>query len=150
MAGWTNRGKYNTLALYRGVSVPANFFVALLTSTTPPTADSNTMADVSQIAAGNGYTSGGVSVSLNTTDFDVLTEDDTNDRALVQLKDIVFTASGGSLPASGNGVHYVALIGPNATVANREIWQFWDLTADYTVSSGQSLTLQDLELRLTE
>ena len=150
MAGWTNRGKYNMLALIRGVAAPANFWLALVTTAVAPNADTNTLSELTQIASGNGYTTNGTSVALNTTDFDVLTEDDTNDRALVQLKDMVWTASGGSLPGSGNGAHYAVLTGPNATPGNREIWFFWDLGADYTVSSGQSLTLQDLEVRITE
>jgi hypothetical protein len=36
------------------------------------------------------------------------------------------------------------------TVANRQILAFWDLSADRTVSVGQTLTLQNLELRFTE
>ena len=62
-------------------------------------------SDVSgqKIAAGNGYTANGISVARNTTDWDVLTQDDTNDRALVQLKNIVWTASGGPIPSSGGG-----------------------------------------------
>lgn len=150
MAGFTNRGKKNLLAYLRGVAAPANFFVALSTSTTAPTADTNLLSDVTQIATGNGYSDGGVSVTPNTTDFDTLTEDDTNDRALVQLKDIVFTATGGALPASGLGARYALLLGPHATPSSREVWFFWDLGADYSVSTGQTITLVDLEARLTE
>lgn len=151
MAGWTNRGKYLVLQLWaRNTGAPTNFYFALGTNTTPPTADSNTMADVSQIAAGNGYSDGGVSVNRNSTDFDVLTEDDTNDRALVQLKDMVFTASGGNLPASGSGARWAYLITDEVTVANRQICHYFDLAADRTVSSGQSLTIQNAELRLNE
>ena len=79
---------------------------------------------------------------------DVLTEDDANDRGLTQAKDIVWTASGGSIPASGDGARYAVLLDDNATVGSREVLAWWDLTSDRSVSDGQTLTLQDCELRL--
>lgn len=151
MAGWTNRGKYNTLAeKYRAATAPTNYYVALLTSATAPTADSNLMSDHTEIAAGNGYTSGGYSLARNATDFDVLTEDDTNDRALVQVKDVVWTAAGGAIPASGSGARYAVLLDDNVTVGSREIDTYWDLASDRAVSDGQTLTLQNLEIRINE
>jgi hypothetical protein len=38
----------------------------------------------------------------------------------------------------------------NATVANREIIAYWDLTSPRSVSDGQTLTLQDCQLDLNE
>lgn len=151
MAGWTNRGKYRMLqGWFRNTSIPANFYIALITSAAAPTADSNTFADLTEIAAGNGYTAGGISLSRNSTDFDVLTEDDTNDRALVQLKDIVWTASGGSLPASGSGARYAIITDDNGTQSSRDVCHYFDLSSDRTVSSGQTLTLQNCEIRINE
>jgi predicted TIM-barrel enzyme len=151
MAGWTNRGKYNTLAeKYRAATAPTNYFVALVTSATAPAADHNTLSELTEIAANNGYTSGGYSLARNATDFDVLTEDDSNDRALVQIKDVVWTASGGPIPASGNGARYAVLLDDNATVGSREIDTYWDLASDRSVSDGQTLTLQNLEIRINE
>jgi hypothetical protein len=151
MAGWTNRGKYRNLqAFYRNTSIPTNLYVALCTSATTPTADTNTLSDLTQIAIGNGYTSGGYSLSRNSTDWDTLTEDDTNDRALVQAKDIVWTASGGNLPASGSGARWAVLTDDNVTVGSRDVLHFWDLSADRTVSDTQTFTLQNLEIRVTE
>jgi len=151
-SGWTNRGKCNALAeRFRGVAPPANFFLALVTAVNPPTADTNLLSDCTEIAIGNGYAAaGGVSVARNSTDFDVITEDDLNDRALVQLKDIIFTASSGNLPASGDGASYAVLLGPNATPANREVEAYWDLGGARVVSDTQTLTLQDCELRLSD
>lgn len=151
MAGWTNRGKYNTLAeKYRAATAPTNYYVALVTSATAPAADHNTLSELTEIAAGNGYTTGGYSLARNATDFDVLTEDDTNDRALVQVKDVVWTASGGSIPGSGSGARYAVLIDDNVTVGSREIDTYFDLTSDRTISDGQTLTLQNLEVRINE
>lgn len=151
MAGWTNKGKMRLLEWgLRGGTIPANFYVALVTSAVAPVADTNTKSQLTEIASGNGYTTGGILVDNNTTDFDVLTEDDTNDRGLIQIKDLVWTASGGALPASGSGARYAILTDANATQGSREVLFFWDLGADYSVSSGQTLTLQNLEIRINE
>jgi hypothetical protein len=149
-SGWTNKGKALVLDYaFRGVATPANYYVALVTSAATPVADTNTLSELTEITAGNGYTSGGITLTKNTTDFDVRTEDDTGDKALIQIKDLVWTASGGTLPASGNGARYAVLTDYNATVGSRQIIAWWDLTSDRSVSSGQTLTLQDCELDLT-
>ena len=151
MAGWTNKGKMSILdAYFRNNGAPTNFYVALVTSASAPTADTNTLSDLTEIAAGNGYTTGGYQLTKNATDFDSLTENDTDDRGEIQIKDVVWTASGGSIPDSGNGARYAVLTDDNGTVANREILAYWDLSSDRSVSDGQSLTLQNCELRLTE
>jgi hypothetical protein len=147
---WTNRGKYLVLQGYfRNTGMPTTFYLALATSATAPTPDTNTFGELTEIAAGNNYNSGGAPVARNATDFDVLTEDDTNDRALIQLKDITWTASGGSLPASGGGARYACLLDDNATPASRQVVATFDLVSDRTVSVGQPLTLQNCEMRLT-
>ena len=151
MAGFTNRGKFNMLGQrFRGVALPTNFYIALVTSATAPGPDINTLGELTEITAGNGYTTGGISLTKNTTDFDVLTEDDTNDRALVQLKDIVWTASGGSIPSAGGGARYAVLTDDNVTIGSREVENYWDLVSDRSVSDTQTLTLQDCELRINE
>lgn len=151
MAGWTNKGKYKILGwALRGETPPTNLYVALVTSATAPSADLNTLSELTEIAAGNGYTTGGYQLSRNSTDFDVWTEDDANDRGLVQIKDIVWTASGGPIPASGSGARYAVLTDDNATIGSREVYIYWDLVSDRQVSDGQSLTLQDCETRINE
>lgn len=151
MAGFTNKGKHHILdQLFRNATEVTNYYVALVTSATAPNADINTLSQLTEIAAGNGYTSGGFQLARNSTDFDSLTENDTNDRGEIQIKDVAWTASGGSIPASGNGARYAVLTDDNATVGSRIVIAFWDLSSDRVVSSGQTLTLQNLELRLTE
>lgn len=151
MAGWTNKGKMRVLEwALRGATIPTNFYVALFTSAVAPTADTNTKSQLTEIANGNGYTTGGISLTKNSTDFDVLTENDTDDRGLIQIKDLVWTASGGALPSSGSGARYACLTDDNATQGSREVLFYWDLGADYSVSSGQTLTLQNLEIRINE
>jgi hypothetical protein len=149
-SGITNRGKYKLLDwVFRASTLPTNFYVALCTSAATPTVDTNTFSELTEIAAGNGYTAGGISLTKNSTDFDVLTEDDTGDLGKIQIKDLTWTASGGSLPGSGNGARWAVLTDDNATQGNRIVIAWWDLTSDRSVSVGQPLTLQDCELRLT-
>jgi hypothetical protein len=121
-----------------------------VTSAAAPGADTNTLSQLTEIAAGNGYTSGGYQLSRNSTDFDSLTENDTDDRGELQIKDVTWTASGGSLPGSGNGARYAVLTNDNGTVGSREVYMYWDLTVDRSVSVGQPLTLQNCEIRINE
>lgn len=151
MAGVTNKGKLILAKLaLANVGVTSGFKLALVTSAVAPTADTNTFSELTEIAAGNGYTSGGQSVSRNTTDWDTFTEDDTNDLLKAYLKDFGWTASGGSIPASGNGARYAVLLDDNATVADRVVIMWWDLGADRSASVGQSITLVDAEYRVGE
>jgi hypothetical protein len=147
----TNRGKKLLMDWgFRNATEPANFFLALVTSAVAPTPDTNVFSELTEIAAGNGYVSGGQSVARNSTDFDVLTEDDTNDLAQLQLKDFDWTASGGSIPASGAGARYAVLLTDEGTVGNRQVVAAWDLQSDRTASNGQVLRLQNTEIRAEE
>ncbi len=149
--GITNRGKKLILEwAFKRVAQPVNLYVALCTASSTPSPDTDTLSQLSEIAAGNGYSSGGFQLTPNNTDFDVSGEDDANDYGFIQIKDVSWTASGGSLPAAGNGARYAVLTDYNATVGSRQVVAFWDLTSDRQVSDGQTITLQDLEQRITE
>jgi len=149
--GWTNRGKYLVLGYaFRTAALPEHFYVALVTSAVAPTCDINTLSQLTEIADGNGYTTGGYELHGDATDFDVINEDDSGDLAKVQIKDVVWTASEGSIPVSGSGARYAVLTDYHATVGSRQVIGYWDLVSDRSVSDGQALTLQDCELRLTE
>jgi hypothetical protein len=152
MAGVTNRGKFLLLQeFFRATGAPTNIFAALITDAVVPTEDTDTFSELTEIAAGNGYTAGGISLTRNATDFDVLTENDgATDNAIVQVKDLVWTASSGPLPASGDGARYLVLTDDDATPGDRQIIAFFDLGSAITVSDGQPLTVQDTEIQLTE
>lgn len=143
---YTNKGAWRERSIvYQGATPPTNFFVMLFTSAVTPTQATDLVSDLTEIAAGNGYTSGGISLSRNATDFDVNTENDgVINKAITQIKDVVWTASGGNLPISGGGALWVGLVNDTATIADREVWQFWSLGSARTVSSGQLLTAVDL------
>jgi len=148
MPGITNRGKYAFLAAYFRADVtqePTGFSARLITNAVAPGPDTNLFSELTEITAGNGYTAGGLALNRNATDFDVLTEDDTNDRALIQTKDLVWNASGGTIPSAGNPAVDVVIC--DDEVAPQVIGHM-SLGSSVTVSSGQSLTLQDPEFRL--
>lgn len=151
MAGWTNKGKTKVLGIsFVDVSVPTNYYIALVTSANVPDADTNLMSDLTEIAAGNGYTAGGFSLTPGATDFDVLTEDDANDRGFVQIKNVAWIASGGDIPSSGDPARYAVLTDDNGTVDDREIYGFMDLIDNVTIPSGETLTLINITLRANE
>jgi len=133
-----------------GTNTPSSFRVFLLTPATAPTAGTNTISALTQIADGNGYNTGGYTIALNTTDWDTFTEVDGSTNAYAQLKDIVWTASGGAIPASGSGARYAMLGNYTSTLASTEVWFWWDLTSERTVSDGQTLTLQNCQVNINE
>ena len=147
--GWTNKGAFRLgeMALANSTE-PTALYLALVTSATAPTVDTNTKSELTEIANGNGYTTGGISLTRNSTNFPVV-ENDTNDRFDCDIPDQAWTASGGPIPASGSGARYAILTDDNATQGSREVYAWWDLSSDRTVSSGQVLTLQNLLLRGT-
>lgn len=145
---WTARGVRRMMEVaFQGTAAPSMFYVALVKATTAPTRATTTLSGLSEIAAGNGYTSGGVSVARSAVGFDTLTEDTVNFLVDLELLDVAWTATGGSIPASGDGARYAVLTNDNGTVANREVWFVWDLQGARSVSVGQAITLRDLTLR---
>lgn len=145
---WTNKGLYERNAIvFRGQTPPTNFYIALCTAANTPTRETNTLSQLSEIANGQGYTTGGYQLARDSTDFDTLTEDDANNRVINQIKNVVWTASGGPIPASGNAARWAVMTDDNVTVGSRKVWMYWDLGGDKTVTDGNPLTLQDLTFR---
>jgi len=149
MAGITNKGKYRMAgAIFRGETLPTNFYVALVTDT--PDADTNTLSDLTEIADGNGYDTGGFELTPGGTDFDTWTEDDSGNKGVIKIKDVAWTADGGSIPASGDDALYAVLLDDNGTIANREVWVYWSLGGAQSIGDGSTITLQDLEIDFSE
>jgi hypothetical protein len=145
-SGITNKGAYNILnCTFRGGTLPTVYKAMLATSAAAPTADTNTFSELTEVTGGTGYTAGGTSVSKNSTDFDTLTEVDASDWSLIQMKDYAYTATGGSI----SSIRYFVLADDNVTVGSREVWAAWDLGSTITLTTGQTLTIQNAELKLT-
>ena len=148
MGFYTNRGRWlEHQWIYRGVALPATFYLALVTDTPAPTADTNTLGQLTQIATGNGYADGGYAIARNTTDFPTSTEDDDNDRADLLLKLVSVAASGGPIPASGSGFRYAVLTTDEATVADRQVIMVFDFTTARTVADTEALDLENMTVR---
>jgi len=148
---WTNRGKFLMLDwVFHAQAMPANFYVALVTNAVTPTVDINTLGQLTEITAGNGYTTGGYQLTAGAADFDVMTEDDTGDKALVQIKDITWLAAAGPIPSAGSGARYAVLTDDNGTVALRQVIAVWDLVSERSCTDTHSITLLDCELRTIE
>ena len=146
-SGTTDRGKYQLLKYsFDATTVPPTYYLALFTSATSPTKATNTMSQLTEIGAGNGYTSGGSSLTAD-TDFTV-SEEDSTIGAKVVVSNVTWTASGGNIPASGDGARWAALMDGNTSSAN--IIAYFDLSSDRTVSDTQTLTIQACEIDLNE
>lgn len=138
---WTNRGKKLVLdAAFRAAAWSGTGFKLMLcTSAATPGLDTNTFSELTEIANGNGYTTGGISIAQSAVGFPTLTEDDTNDKATISVASQTWTASGGSLPASGSGARWLVLTDANATVGSRQVIAYWDLLADRSVTVGGTI-----------
>lgn len=148
--GWTNKGAFRLMdSFFRAQNTPTNFFLALATAATTPISTINTFSELTEIANGNGYTTGGISIARNGTDFPTLTENDTNDRAELILKNEVWTASTANLPASGTGARWAVLLDDNVTVGSRHVlnWSWETAKGAVTVSVGNTITVSGFELR---
>ena len=128
----------------RNGALPTNFYGALLTAAVAPTEATTTPTGLTQITAGNGYTTGGIIVPPSIVGFTSIT---TTTIVTMVMKDLQWTAAGGPIPLSGGGARYLILTDDNGTFNSREVYAFWDLTSDRSVSDTQNLNLNDFELR---
>lgn len=101
----------------------------IVTDTPAPTTDS-VIADVTQIAGSNGYTTGGENITFNSTR--------TGGTVTATGTDVVWTASGGNLGASTTGRYVVVY---DDTSAADDLWCYWDYGSTFTVATGETLTL---------
>lgn len=92
-----------------------------------------TLADVSasELAGGNGYVTGGTVLSGV-----VVTEDDTNDRAIATWNDIVWLASGGNIGPSAGTIIY------NNTTVDNTVIGFIQPGSEQTATDGNTMTIQ--------
>lgn len=148
--GVTNRGRAILLGLalrnsFTGFTT--KFKLHLVTAAAEPTVDTNTLSELTEIGTGNGYGTDGIDVARSGSGFDAPSEDDSGDKAICALVDVVLTASGGAIPASGSAARYAVLTTDEGTKANRQVVAWWD--AQPALVDGQSYTLDSPALELT-
>lgn len=99
----------------------------VMLTNTAPVATNAVLADLTEIAAGNGYTAGGTASASNTYT-------QTSGTAKLISNDVVFTATG-SLGPARYAVYY------NSTASGGPLVGFWDYGSSITLAAGETLTV---------
>lgn len=97
-------------------------------------------ADVSasELANGNGYTTGGATLSGV-----AVTEDDTDDRCEITWSNATWTASSGAIGPTPGAIIY------NDTHADKPIVGYIDFGGDQTQADGGVATISNIEVRIS-
>lgn len=85
-----------------------------------------------EIASGNGYSAGGVTATVTSSS-------QTAGLYKLVLGDVTFTATGGSIPATGAGLRYAVLY--NSSAPNDELIGYWDYGATITLLDTETMTV---------
>lgn len=116
--------------LNRGVhNWGSHTFKALLTNSAP-VATNTVAANLTDIAAGNGYSAGGLTL-------DTITLSETTGTAKVTIADEVLTASGGTI----GPFRYVAIYNDTATSPADALVCWYDYGSSITLADGETFTL---------
>lgn len=97
-------------------------------SNTAPAASNTVLADITQISAGFGYSSGGTAATISSSA-------QTSGTYKLTLADVVFTAAGGSLGPFRYCILY------NDTATNDELICWWDYGSSITLADTETFTL---------
>lgn len=97
-----------------------------LTNTAPNATDTQ-LSQITQIANGNGYTTGGTATTISSSS-------QTSGTYKLVITDVVFTASGSMGP-----FRYAVLY--NDTATNDELIAYWDYGSSVTLASGETFTV---------
>ena len=122
--------KFNDFSeqLARGVhDWDAHTFKVALTNAAP-LATNTVLADITQIAAGNGYTAGGTATTI--------TISETGGTTTVNGTQVVFTASGTMAPC-----RYAVLYNDTATSPADALVGWWDYGSSITLAVGETFTI---------
>lgn len=101
----------------------------VMLTNTAPTASNSVKADLTELAAGNGYTSGGATAAL------VSSSQTGGTYKLVLGDPAIFAATGGSL----GPLRYAVLYNDSAT--NDELIGWWDYGSSITLSDGENFSV---------
>jgi hypothetical protein len=101
----------------------------VMLSNTGPVATNAVKTDVTEIAAGNGYTAGGTQATLSSSG-------QTLGTYKLVLNNVTFTASGGSIATFRYAVLY------NSTAASGNLIGWYDYGTGVTVTTGNSFQVQ--------
>lgn len=103
---------------------------AIIHTDAPTVATDNALSDLTQIAGSNGYTTGGTSITFNSTR--------SGGTVTATAVDVVWTASGGNLGASTTG-RYVSIYDDTSAADN--LLCSYDYGSTFTVADTETFTL---------
>lgn len=107
-------------------------FKAAIHTDAPVVATDTVLADLTQIAGNNGYTTGGASISFDSTR--------TGGTITATATDVTWTASGGNLGGSTTG-RYVSIYDDTPTSPADPLFNSYDYGTTFTVADTETLTL---------
>lgn len=107
----------------------SHVFKIALTNTAPNVATHVGLADITEIAAGNGYAAGGTATTIGISE--------TGGTTTVTATDVTFTASGGSIA----NFRYAVLYNDTATSPADALVANWDSGATQTITVGNSFVV---------
>lgn len=102
----------------------------VMLTNTAPVATNSVKADLTEIAAGNGYTTGGSAVAQSSSA-------QTGGTYKLVIADPTFTASGGSI----GPFRYAVLYNDTPTSPADPLIAFWDYGTSITITNGNSFTV---------
>ena len=101
----------------------------VLLTNTAPVATNAVKGDLTEIAAGNGYTAGGAATTI--------TKSNSSGTESVKGTNVTFTASGGSI----GPFRYVVLYNDTQTSPNKPLVGWWDYGSSISLNSGETFTV---------
>lgn len=124
--------KFNSFVEYlaEGVMNLQSDTLKIVLTDTAPVATNGLLADLTEIGSGNGYSAGGVAVTVSASA-------QTGGTYKLVLDDVTITASGGSI---GPFRYFVLVDDTPATPADPLIG-YWDYGSSITLADGESITV---------
>jgi hypothetical protein len=103
----------------------------IMLALTAPVATNNVKADLTEIAAGNGYTAGGTTITITTSAH-------TTGTYTLAGNQIVFTGAGGAIA----NFRYAVLYNDTPTSPADPLIMFWDYGATVTLNDTETFTVK--------
>jgi hypothetical protein len=107
-------------------------YKAVIHTDAPVVATDATLSDLTQISGANGYTTGGESITFNSTR--------SGGTITATAVDVTWTASGGNLGNSTAG-RYVSYYDDTPVSPADPLAAYWDYGSTFTVANGETFTL---------
>lgn len=102
----------------------------VMLTNTAPTATNTVLLNLTEIAAGNGYSAGGTQATISTSA-------QTSGTYKLVLADVVFTASGGTI----GPFQYAVLYNDTPTSPADPLIGYWDYGSAITLADGETFTV---------